>query len=229
MIARCGEVRMKHWAHRGRRRCDPWWENETEWHRTWKDHFPSEWQEIGHTSPSGERHIADVKTARGRFIEFQHSRLVPAERRSREEFYNPLVWVVDGTRIARDRTQFMRAYRDGVPLVSGSLLRSVFTSESRLLREWSGSAVSVFVDFGEAPALWLVCPHSSSLSSYLHPVSRHDFIEWHRNPDSPSARQFDSFVYDLPREIARFELLRQRERSTSVGRGVRHDRRRFRF
>ena len=46
LIAKCGEVKINHWAHKGIRNCDPWWENETEWHRSWKNNFPAEWQEI---------------------------------------------------------------------------------------------------------------------------------------------------------------------------------------
>ena len=46
LIAKCGEVKVDHWAHKGTRNCDPWWENETEWHRSWKNNFSSEWQEI---------------------------------------------------------------------------------------------------------------------------------------------------------------------------------------
>ena len=49
---------------KGRRFCDPWWENETEWHRAWKDQFPADWQEIVHHAEDGEKHIADVKTDR---------------------------------------------------------------------------------------------------------------------------------------------------------------------
>lgn len=32
-IPKCGELKIWHWAHSGKRMCDPWWENETEWHR----------------------------------------------------------------------------------------------------------------------------------------------------------------------------------------------------
>ncbi|WP_218834777.1 competence protein CoiA family protein [Burkholderia ubonensis] len=35
-IAKCGPRVMHHWAHASRRDCDPWWENETPWHREWK-------------------------------------------------------------------------------------------------------------------------------------------------------------------------------------------------
>src|SRR5262245_24765240 len=72
MIARCGQLKIWHWSHVKSRVCDPWWEPETEWHRVWKNRFPTEWQEISHTASSGERHRADVKTFKQLVIEFQH-------------------------------------------------------------------------------------------------------------------------------------------------------------
>ncbi|WP_353957128.1 competence protein CoiA family protein [Pseudomonas siliginis] len=39
MTAKCGEQNVWHWAHQGRRVCDPWWENEGEWHRAWSSSF----------------------------------------------------------------------------------------------------------------------------------------------------------------------------------------------
>ncbi|MCA6063582.1 competence protein CoiA [Thalassolituus marinus] len=83
LIAKCGELKVNHWSHKGSRNCDPWWENETEWHRSWKDYFPKEWQEVVHFDNSGEKHIADVKTKNGWVLEFQHSFLNPEERQSR--------------------------------------------------------------------------------------------------------------------------------------------------
>ncbi len=29
-IARCGKVKIRHWAHIGKLMCDPWWEKENE-------------------------------------------------------------------------------------------------------------------------------------------------------------------------------------------------------
>ena len=84
MVAKCGNVKVWHWAHKGRRTCDLWWENETEWHRTWKGRFPENWQEVVHKDDAGEKHIADVKTDQGWVIEFQHSHIKPEERHSRD-------------------------------------------------------------------------------------------------------------------------------------------------
>ena len=56
LIAKCGELKVNHWSHKGNRNCDPWWENETEWHRSWKGYFPKEWQEVVHFDESDEKH-----------------------------------------------------------------------------------------------------------------------------------------------------------------------------
>lgn len=96
MIAKCGQRHINHWAHHRDRNCDPWWENETEWHREWKNKFPEECREVSHTADNGEIHRADVKTHTGIIIEFQHSNMSDEERISREEFYKNLVWVIDG-------------------------------------------------------------------------------------------------------------------------------------
>lgn len=95
-IAKCGPRILHHWAHAGRKNCDPWWENETEWHRAWKNLFPEACREISHVAPDGEIHRADIKTPTGIVIEVQHSAMTDAERIAREQFYGNLVWVVDG-------------------------------------------------------------------------------------------------------------------------------------
>jgi hypothetical protein len=95
-IAKCGPRVLHHWAHAGRRNCDPWWESETEWHRAWKNHFPEDCREVSHTASDGEIHRADIKTPTGIIIEVQHSAMTDLERQSREAFYANLVWVIDG-------------------------------------------------------------------------------------------------------------------------------------
>lgn len=96
MITKCGPKILHHWAHKGRRNCDPWWENETDWHRGWKNLFPPDCREISHVASDGEIHRCDIRTPTGIYIEVQHSNMTDAERMSRETFYCNLVWVVDG-------------------------------------------------------------------------------------------------------------------------------------
>lgn len=96
-VAKCGPRIMHHWAHAHRRDCDPWWENETQWHRDWKNLFPEPCREVTHVAMDGEIHRADIKTPTGIVIEVQHSNMTDAERISREQFYGNLVWVIDGS------------------------------------------------------------------------------------------------------------------------------------
>lgn len=96
MVAKCGPRVMHHWAHASRQSCDPWWENETPWHREWKELFPAECREQCRTAPDGEIHRADVITPTGIVVEIQNSPMPDGERRSREAFYGNMVWVVNG-------------------------------------------------------------------------------------------------------------------------------------
>ncbi len=156
LIAKCGTKKIWHWAHKGQPHCDHWWENETQWHRDWKNNFPSDWQEIAARDDTGELHIADVKTPKGLVVEFQHSYLKPQEARKRTDFHHPMFWVVDGTRRKTDRTQFETAVSDGVkhPTKDG-LVQQLWVYDSRLLKEWVHVGVIVAFDFGQ-DTVWLL-------------------------------------------------------------------------
>lgn len=179
MIAKCGSIRVHHWAHQGSPSCDPWWENETEWHRAWKGYFPEEWQEVIHEADQGEKHIADVKTARGWVLEFQHSLIKSEERHSREAFYKQLIWVVDGTRRKRDRTQFFQAVNSGQIVNAFPNMRRIIADECALLREWSGSASRVFFDFREGGTIWWLLAKGAGNPVYVIPFPNAQFINNH--------------------------------------------------
>lgn len=182
MVARCGPIRIRHWAHRGERSCDPWWENETEWHRNWKDQFPVDWQEIDHLSSSGEKHRADVKTDQGLVIEFQYSFLNSEERRARNDFYAKLVWVVNGSVRKRDKSQFFNAFKKGIPLEAYPQVRTVPSDGCVLLREWANDRAPVFFDFGEESRLWLLVPKSSIVGwEHVFEFPCTKFVEIYRN------------------------------------------------
>lgn len=94
--AKCGPIVRWHWAHTGRRHCDPWQENEGPWHRAWKALFPLDWQEVVAHDDRGERHIADVKRPDGMVIELQNSPMKIEEMHSREKFYGErMIWIVN--------------------------------------------------------------------------------------------------------------------------------------
>lgn len=196
---------MWHWAHQGKRFCDPWWENEGEWHRTWKAQFPDTWQEILHPAENGTKHIADVRTERGWVIEFQHSYIKPEERRSRDAFYPKLVWVVDGTRRKRDGKQFIEALNNGARLDANLPLVQVRSDECALLQEWAGSRAPIFFDFGSEQVLsWLIAGRPDG-PAYVGPVPRASFIEMHRGGVTQTARDFDELVKDFSGLVAQYE------------------------
>jgi len=199
LIARCGDVKINHWAHKGARNCDKWWENETEWHRQWKNKFPREWQEIVHFDETGEKHIADVKTTKNWIIEFQHSFIKNEERKARNNFYSKIVWVIDGLRRKTDRTQFIKSLQQGksIPFGNKNIFMLNFPEESRLLKEWHNCGTPVFFDFSEIneSPLWFLLPINIKDKAYIVPFSREEFIKTLNNDG------FDELCYKIIPEI----------------------------
>lgn len=147
VIAKCGEHKIHHWAHKSQKECDNWWEPETEWHRTWKDNFPKDWQEIFLPDPqTGENHIADVRTPHGLVVEFQHSHIDPKERLSREQFYRNMIWVVNGNYRKRDSTRFSKGIIQGRSFRWKNFLLILDPSKC-FPKPWTESARPVFYDF----------------------------------------------------------------------------------
>lgn len=205
LFAKCGELKINHWAHKGNRNCDPWWENETYWHRSWKGKFPIDWQEVIHFDNRGEKHIADVKTKNGWVIEFQHSYLKHEERRARNAFYGKLIWVVDGTRRKRDIEQFAKTLNKGTSLPSKSPVLRVCSDECSLLREWGDCHVPVFFDFGDGRVLWYLLYGFSEGSVYIAQIPSEYFIEVHSGDMTQKACNFDKFVKDISRLVTEYE------------------------
>lgn len=204
MVAKCGEHRIWHWAHKGQLMCDSWWENETEWHFNWKANFPNSWREVVCRADDGTKHIADIKTEHGWVIEFQHSSIKPEERRSRDVFYGRLVWIVDGTRRKRDATQFDRAWRDGAAVGHSSIVRRVFADECRLLREWSDSLGPIFIDFGSQTLGWIL-PGRMNGAVYVAQFPRSQVIHILRTDIAHEGLSFDALVRELGELVSRYE------------------------
>jgi len=149
LVAKCGEVKVNHWAHKGICNCDPWWENETEWHRSWKNNYLKEWQEkILFDEDTNEKHIADVRTDKGLVIEFQRSFINPNERIAREKFYKNMFWVTDGTRLKKDYDRFLK----GLVIFRSTKHPNIFYVNPMELDEyfpasWVASSAPVIFDF----------------------------------------------------------------------------------
>ena len=183
LVARCGEIKVHHWAHK--KKCnDHWWENETEWHRDWKNKFPKDWQEIIHKDTVGEKHIADVKTLEDWVVEFQHSPISKEERSSRDNFYKKIIWVVDGTRRKTDIRQFKQILNEEsrIDKPSKKILWVNFAQHNRLLMDWKGSDSLIFIDFKDKlssnEGLWLIYPNMYKNEIYLSQFSRNSFINY---------------------------------------------------
>ena len=101
--AKCGNVKIWHWAHGSNKICDNWWENETAWHRAWKGYWSDSNQEIVHFNElTGEKHIADVKNDDGLIIEMQNSPISQEELISRELFYGNMIWIVNAEKFKKN-------------------------------------------------------------------------------------------------------------------------------
>lgn len=117
------------------------------WHRSWKNNFPVEWQEVFlRNEQTGEKHIADVNTEHRLIIEFQHSHLNPKERIARRHFYRNMVWVVDATRLKYDYIRLCK----GQQYIQPANLPGVFhvTAPDKCLPSaWLSSSVQLFLIF----------------------------------------------------------------------------------
>ncbi|MCS4435877.1 competence protein CoiA [Aquiflexum gelatinilyticum] len=213
LIAKCGEININHWSHKGTRNCDIWWENETEWHRQWKNRFPAGWQEIVHFDGKGEKHIADIKTHKDWVLEFQHSFINSDERNSRNKFYSKLVWVINGLRRKTDKGQFQKVLEGSsrAPVGNVNIRKVNFPRESRLLNEWLNCSAPVFFDFCELnkSPLWFLLPLNLKEEAYLMSFSRKEFIAVHND------NGFDELVYKLIPNIQNIILEHKRDISNA--------------
>jgi competence protein CoiA len=193
LIAKCGEIRTNHWSHKRSSLCDPWWENETMWHRIWKNNFPESWQEKAHHDElTGEKHIADVFTPHGLAIEFQHSHISSEERLSRELFYKRMIWVVDGSRLKNDFTRFVSGL-NSLRKTSSSGLFTLQTPRELFPSSWTECTATVAFDFrggGSTESVStlknkIICllPQHHQRVRFVLVLTREDFVEFLSNDE----------------------------------------------
>jgi|GEM_PF-1428493 competence CoiA-like predicted nuclease len=146
MIAKCGQFKMRHWAHKSKVSCDPWWESEKQWHRDWKSNFPIEWREYI-IKNEDEKHIADTRTNQGIVVEFQHSPLDPEDMKAREKFYGKMIWIVDGCRQDSNKLRFYKehSYIAQTPLT----IQFHWGGGVKMFDYWAQSTKTVYIDFGD--------------------------------------------------------------------------------
>lgn len=116
MIAKCGDVKIWHWAHRSMADCDAWGESETEWHLEWKSHLPVSNVEVV-IEKNGVKHRADIITPGGIVLELQHSPLSTEVVLEREQFYRRMIWLFDVQECAKPQPPHVPFTMEGTAFV----------------------------------------------------------------------------------------------------------------
>ena len=96
LIAKCGLIRIEHWAHQTEADCDAWSEPESEWHLGWKKHAEADRTEVV-IERDGVKHRADILCVNSAILELQASPIAPAEIQARESFYKYMAWLFQVT------------------------------------------------------------------------------------------------------------------------------------
>lgn len=216
VTAKCGKQRIWHWSHKSDADCSKRWEPETEWHRTWKDEFPLDWQEKIQHAQSGEKHIADVQTAHGLVIEFQHSPLDPQERIARESFYKNMVWVVDGSRLKNDYKRLRKGKKGFIPTNKKKFFLLPHPDECFPVT-WLESRVPVVFDFScvayttepdnmARKTLWYLHPVRMESWALVVEISRDSFKSMvsHRShflPDPALIRDIEKWIWKRTKQL----------------------------
>lgn len=94
LIGKKGQIKAHHFSHKNKEICDNWIENKSQWHIEWQNLFPIKNQEIV-INKEGVKHIADIQIE-NLIIEIQHSYINKENIKARENFYENMIWIVDG-------------------------------------------------------------------------------------------------------------------------------------
>ncbi len=181
VIARCGNIKIRHWAHVSGSDCDSWQSPMSEWHYSWQDKFPKECREYKLLKKkTNECHIADILTPPNLkeswiVIEFQHSSIKSEEREAREQFYKHLIWVVDGTRSKNSSNRIKNIF-DYLQRITDDCFLAL-SPEVYLPKAWLNSNVPVVFDFAEnLPFLLCIFPIKFLAGQGAICISKDDFI-----------------------------------------------------
>ncbi|WP_146198506.1 competence protein CoiA [Rhodohalobacter mucosus] len=188
VYAKCGPIRIHHWAHEPKSKCKSVKEGETRWHRAWKENYPESWQEIKFPDDgTGTWHVADIKTEYDLVIEFQHSHISPKNRSKRESFYQNMIWVVDGTRLENDYSRFLKGLTK-LQETQNEHIYSIETPHKYFNSSWLNSSVPVIFDFlgtksldiNDDPRTYLFCllPFKDSSRAEILILPRDAFIQY---------------------------------------------------
>jgi hypothetical protein len=128
-----------------------------------------------------------------------------------------MVWVVNGRRRKLDKKQFFACFDARKVVNDEPRIVSVLWKEGALLRDWGGSRVPVYFDFGDSepedavrfdtPTLWRLNPCGPNSKAYLAPVPKTLFLHAHLNGEP-----FEETCTEAVDRVAAYHLLKQAAR-----------------
>ena len=186
VFAKCGQQRIWHWSHLGKLDVILGESPRRFGIASGRTSFP----QIGGRSGRRSKWRMSCRRCqedRGLVIEFQRSHITPDERISRENFYRNMVWVVDGTRLARDWPRFEQGYSARRQIIRPGFFITPYPALC-FGKAWVNCRVPVFVDFaGTTPIaqlpdarrhpLWCMLPGRVDSYAVVFAHSRQDFVD----------------------------------------------------
>lgn len=195
LIAKCGEIRVKHWAHKNRLQCDDWMEQDNEWRSRWLDAFPPQWQEVV-IEHEEESHFADLQTPQNTIILLHQSHLTAEMIRIREAFYQTPVWLINAGRYKLDVNRLLRgcekAWIRGFGQQGPENLKVIHNDHAAKVfgEQWLQARFPVFFDYSEAKDddnsygygymldyVWCLMPYRIQGLKVLYRYKKEKFIE----------------------------------------------------
>lgn len=187
VLAKCGNIKAHYWSHLANSKC-VYKGNKGEWHLSWQNEFPDDWQEVLLINPeNGEKNLADVRSPKGFILEFQHSHIKEEEKTAREQFYKNMCWVVDGLNWIKIRSYFENRYKDKAEEnIVEKFQIDRYDYETIFSFVWASSAVPIFYDFYDKNSVadqekwqnYLYCcfPYKKFIGFQVVPIKRQDFL-----------------------------------------------------
>ena len=195
LIAKCGEIRVHHWAHKNKLQCDDWIEEDNEWRSRWLDAFPEDWQEPV-IERNGESHFADIQTPQNTIILLHQSHLTADIIQSRENFYQSPVWIINAGRYRNDVSRFLKSFEKAWIRGARSSLEktdfkviSEFNIGKVFRKEYLQARSPVFFDYTTAEAdkvhgygymldyIWCLMPYYVNSFRLLYRYRREELIK----------------------------------------------------
>jgi competence protein CoiA len=179
VIAKCGEIKVWHWAHSKGEICDPWYETETIWHKNWKLTFGIANCEIK-IKKDDTCHVADIYTKNNVVIELQNSPIQKDVIQKRELFYGDrMIWLINGINFKNNfhikdlenDTSWWGLLHNNCKNQNGI---KVFNWEYPK-KSWEDSKKNIFIDFHDESLFWIQKGMGSKLGKGKF-VSKSKFI-----------------------------------------------------